>query len=154
MPRIPVNPSDLPSSQGRFDDTPFDETQTYTATVELLGAVKQDVNKHEYFSVRFRVTEPEQWANRVVYDNYIGLPYPVEPNMNADDRKKAEQSGDRLGDLARSAEIEGSEDGWDTDELKGRTVRFTVKNEIYQGQQRPRPQSYLLPKEDTGLATS
>lgn len=147
MPRIPTNPSDLPSSQGRFTDNPFVEGITYEGTVDMLGPVKQDVNKHDYFSLRARVTAPEQWTNRVIYDNYVGLPYAVTDSMNADARKAAQQSGDRLGDLARSAEIEGSEDGWDTDELLGRTIRFTVKLETYQGQPRAKIQSYLLPKE-------
>ncbi len=146
MPRIPVNPSDLPTQADRFK--PMDESITYRGTIELLGAVTKDKNEHDYFSIRIRVTEPEEYLNRVLYDNYISIPWAVEPYMDAKQRQLAEQSGDRLGDLARSAGIEGSADGWDTDDLKDKEILFTISNEEYQGQIRSRPRSYLLPKDE------
>ena len=147
MPRIPVSPKDLPTQADRFKE--MNEAIHYRGIIEMLGPVTQDKNNHDYFAVRVRVTEPEEFVNRVVYDNYVPLPYPVTDRMDAKQRLQAEQSGDRLGDLARSAAIEADPDGsWDTDALLEREILFTIKNEEYQGQTRPRLHQYLLPKDE------
>jgi hypothetical protein len=143
MPRIPINPQDLPSASDRFE--PLDESLTYEATVEMLGE-GVDKNNHNYITARHKITAPEEFTGRVVYDNYIALPWKPTSDMDAKARKNAETSGDRLGDLARSAGIMGGDKGWDTDELLGCTVRFTVQNEEYNGQIRSRPRSYLSDK--------
>ena len=146
MPRIPISPKDLPTQADRFK--PLNETLTYRGTIEMLGAIAQDKNEHQYFSIRIRITEPEEAVNRIVYDNYIPLPWPVADWMDAKQRLMAEQSGDKLGDIARAADIEPDPDGsWDTDELLNKEILFTIRNEEYQGNLRPRPQTYLLPKD-------
>jgi len=145
MPRIPVNPQDLPTQGDRFK--PLDESISYRGVIELLGNMAKDKNDHEYFSIRIRITEPEEFANRVLYDNYIPLPWQPTNTMDAKQRQMAEQSGDKLGDIARAAGIVGGPDGWDTDELKDCEITFTISNEEYQGKIRARPRDYLLPKD-------
>lgn len=139
MPEIPVNPMDLPT-----ETEPMDDTATYKGTISKVGGSAFDKNNHEYFGLSVEVVEPEEWKGRIVPDNYIPLPYAVDPQMDAKQRRRALESGIRLGRLCRSAKFNPGGRKWNTDELLGLEVSFTIRNEEYQGSLRPKVSDYLI----------
>src|SRR5262245_2505955 len=139
MPEIPINPMDLPT-----EVEPLDETITYLGTIVKVGEVGVDKNGNSYFGVQIEVFEPEEHKGRKIGDNYIALPRPVEPDMDATQRRRAMESGVRLARLCRSAQFNPGARAWNTDELVGEEVKFLVKNEEYQGRLIPKVQDYLF----------
>lgn len=138
MPEIPVNPMDLPT-----EAEPFDDAITYRGTIEKIGS-DIDKNGDTYLNIEVSVTEPEELAGRKIFDPYIGLPRAVEPGMDAKARRRALESGVKLGRLCRSANFKPTGSKWDTDELIGAEIKFMIRNEEYQGRVRPKINEYVF----------
>jgi hypothetical protein len=138
MPEIPINPMDLPT-----EAEPLDDSLTYIGTITKVGE-GVDKNGDSYISVQAEISDPDEVSGRKIHDNYIRLPMAVTDSMNAKQRKMAMESGVRLGRLCRSAEFKPGDRSWNTDELVGHEIKFTVKNEEYQGRMIPKINEYVF----------
>jgi hypothetical protein len=138
MPEIPINPMDLPT-----ETEPLDDSLTYTGTIVKVGE-GTDKNGDAYISIQAEIEDPLDLKGRKLSDNYIRLPQAVTATMDAKQRKAAMESGVRLGRLCRSAQFKPGDRSWHTDELVGHEIRFTVKNEEYQGRLIPKINEYLF----------
>lgn len=139
MAEIPINPADLP-----VETEPLPDDITYEGTISNVGGVAVDKNGNDYFGIKIEITQPEEWKGRVIGDNYIALPRTPDPDMDARQRRRALESGVRLGRLCRSAKFNPGARPWDTDELVGQEVTFTVRNDEYQGRLVPKVNDYLI----------
>jgi hypothetical protein len=140
MPEIPINPLDLPT-----EAEPLDETITYTGTISrIVNPDGVDKNGNAFFGISVEITDPEEVQGRKIGDNYIQLPLSVTPTMDGKARKRAMESGIRLGRLCRSAKFEPGNRTWDTDELVGLAIRFLVRNDEYQGRMVPKISDYTF----------
>ena len=139
-PEIPVNPLDLPT-----DTEPMPDDLTYTGTIIKVGGSAFDKNGDEYFGIQVEVDEPAEWKGQKIDDHYIRLPSTVEPDMDARSRRRAMESGVKLGRLCRSAAFNPGANRWHTDDLIGSEVKFTVRNDKYQGRLVPKIVDYMLP---------
>jgi len=140
MPKIPVNPRHLPTEEAAMD-----ETLTYTGFVRsLILSEKPSVSGLYFLKARHEVTEPDDFRGKAVIDNYIPIPGDVDDDMDAHTRQRIMESGVRLGRLLASAKVEGDADSFETEEVIGKEIRFTVKNEEFNGRLIPRVKDYLL----------
>ena len=102
-----------------------------------------DKNGNQFLKLQIEVMEPEEFAGKKVFDNYIPIPGEIDPSLSGVRRQRALEVGVRLGRLAASARVKGD----DTDDLIGAEVSFTVQNEEYpegSGTLRSRPKDYLI----------
>jgi hypothetical protein len=140
MTRIPVNPADLPTER-----TPWPDNITYKGVIkEVTLATKTDKNGNQYVGLKVEVMEPEEFRKKTIGDNYIQLPGEITPDMDAKARAAVMEGGVRLGRLCASAKLKPSPDGFDTDDLLGEMVEFTVKNEPYNGAMIPKINDYMI----------
>jgi hypothetical protein len=149
MPRIPVNPDDLPTEYSILD-----ESLSYEGVIkELVLNPTPDKNGTPFFKLQVEVTEPDDFKGKSVSDNYIPIPSVVLVNgelqaidvesMSGSERRRNHDRGVRLGRLLRSLAI--TETDWDADDLIGQTIAFSIRNAEYQGRITSRLNDYLLP---------
>jgi hypothetical protein len=141
MPKIPVNPAFLPT-----EETPMDETLTYTSFCRAMVMSENPSEKSGlyFLKARFEITEPDEWRGKIVMDNYIPIPAEIDPDMDSKTRARIMDAGLRLGRLLASAKMAGDADGFDSEDMIGREVRFTVKNEEFNGRMLARVNNYLI----------
>lgn len=140
MPKIPVNPRDLPTEFVILDDT-----LAYKAIVkELRVSDNPDKNGNLYLIGKYEITEPLQFRGKNITDHYIGMPGPLSTNMDSVERDNALSKAVKLGRLIRSAGFKTSASEFDTDELLGATIEFDIKNQEYQGRTSSKINNYLF----------
>lgn len=139
MPEIPINPMDLP-----VETEPLDDTLTYHGTITKVGGSAFDKNGDEYISIQAEISEPDDLKGRKVGDNYIPLPREVRPDMDSRARRRAMEAGVRLGRLCRSAGFNPGPRKWNTDELIGSEISFSIRNDEYQGRLVPKINDYFF----------
>lgn len=127
MPKIPINPADIPT-----ESSPLPDNIVYTAVIrELSIADKVDKNGNSYLKAVLEIIEPDDFRGKKLRDNYIGLPSDVEPNMDARQRQRALENGVRFARLLASAGHHKPAPDIDTDSLLGETVKVTIQNEEF-----------------------
>lgn len=118
MPKLRVPGNQLP-----VETTDVPEDQPFEAIVrDLTMADHQDKNDRDFLGGKFEILDPPEWKGKMVTDNYI--PIPKDEDY---DNPLAMESVSRLGRLFASAKCDSD----DTDDLIGKTVTITVKNEEY-----------------------
>lgn len=134
MPKLRVPGSALPTiSEDVPEDRPFE-----AIIKDLTVADNTDKRGHEFLKAQLELVDAD-WKGKIVFDNYI--PIPTEEEYAAGGR--ALEVGVRLGRLFAAAKCDSD----DTDDLIGRTVQITVKNEEYpegSGRKVPRVQDYYI----------
>ena len=135
MPEIPVDPASLPTSYEIMD-----ETLTYEGFVRE-ASTGEDKNGDAYLALKVEVTSPEMWIGKRVNDNYIPLPKAVSPTAGVGARR-AEQ--DRRVKFGRFCAAFKPPVPLHTDTMSGATGKFTIRNEDYMGEPRPRIGSYVI----------
>lgn len=142
MPKIPVNPMDIPTTQ-----TPMPDNVVYTGIIRVFEMAmngdqpKLDVNGNQYMKAEIEVLEPAELRGKRIRDNYIGLPGDVAPDMDDLQRKRTMENGVRFACLLESAGYRKPATEINTDDLIGEQVTFTIKNEEF-----PKGSRRMVPK--------
>ena len=138
MPRIPgVNVEDLPT---KFE--PWEETNVYTGVVMKCTLDGPDKNGEDYLTFEIKILDPLDYEGRVIFINYMAIGGQVTPDMGGADRRKIRDRQVRLGQFCAAFKVPPGE--LDTDLVVGCEGKFTVKNEEYEGQMRPKPDKFLV----------
>ena len=134
-PEIPVDVDSLPTSY-----TPMDETLTYEGFIRE-ATLDTDKNGDSFLAINVEVTSPPEWRTKRVPDNYIGIPGPVPRDADAGMRRIILERGVKLGRLAAAFKLPKP---LNTETMTGTTGKFTVRNEEYQGDMRPKVGNYVV----------
>lgn len=135
MPEIPVNVNDLPT-----DYATVDENLTYEVEITKCDLVGPDKNGNDYLSVQYEITAPEDYEGKMCFDNYIGIPPAITPEMTGKERRRAQDAGVKLGQFCNCFKIKKL----NTDEVIGLTGKIMLKNDEYEGKTTTKVKSYLI----------
>lgn len=135
MPEIPVNVTDLPTEYSTID-----ENLTYEIEIVKCELVGPDKNGNDYLSLQYEIMEPDDFAGKNAFDNYVGLPPAITPEMTGRERRKAQDSGVKLGQFCKCFKIKKL----DTDEIVGLRGKAMLKNEEYEGKTTTKVKTYLI----------
>lgn len=134
-PEIPVDVDSLPTSY-----TPMDEALTYDGFIRE-AMLDVDKNEDSFLAINVEVTEPIDWRGKRVADNYIHIPGPIPRDADAGARRQIQERGVKLARFARSFSPPRP---LNTDTMIGAKGKFTVRNEEYQGELRPKIANYII----------
>lgn len=140
MTLIPVNPNDYPTE---FE--PLDEGVVYDVVCRSFEiAPKLDKNDDKYLTAVIEVLEPEMFRGRKIFENYIGIPKELDPDMSAGERYAALNSGIKFSQFCKCFNVQSTVDGLDTSSALGQMGKVSVKNGEYQGRKQSRVKDYLF----------
>ena len=126
MPRIPVNPTDLPT-----EVPPIEDGSIQDVVIKEFKSKGTDKNDVEFGALRVEVLGGE-WEGRTLYDYYVPYPIVTPPNASKAERQKLDFINVKMGRIAKCFNVKARPDGFDPEEdLLGLTGKITIQNREY-----------------------
>lgn len=137
--KIPVNPEFLTTEY-----SPCDDSIPYEVMIRKMELNNEpDKNGNQFLKAQYTIVSPEEWKDRVIFDNYIVVPEEPTPNMSSAERRMMQDQGVRFMRFAKCFKIDLAE-GFDTGEVLGKFGHVTIKNDEYEGRISSRVKEYLF----------